>query len=101
MKPLLTLGTIVLAIATAKMPARAAWCVTQESGFFAVCPLIAPPVEQPKSRPVHVAKRQHHIDPNEKAAPAKPPPALPPRIDPETALHAPASVNVSVQASTK
>ncbi len=94
MKPLLSLGTIVLAIAAAKMPAAAAWCITQDAGFVPVCPPTAPPVEQPKSRPVHVAKRQHRIDTDEKAPPAKPPPALPPRIDTEAALHAPAGASL-------
>lgn len=92
MKPLLSLGTIALAIAAATMPSKAASCVTQFFGnLFDACPPTAPPVEQPKPRqaPVHVTKRERHSDQDEKAPPAKAPPALPPRIDSETALHAP------------
>ncbi len=107
MKPLLSLGTVVLAIGVTTMPAGAEACATQDFGSaFAVCPPSIPPVEQPKSRPApahvaHVAKRQRHIDLDEKAPPAKPPPALPSRIDGETALHAPAGAGVSAQAEAK
>ncbi len=89
MKPLLRIGTIMLGISAATMPAKAEWCLTQNFGnLFAVCPPTAPPVEQPKVRqaPVHLVKRQHRVERDEKAPPAKPPPALPPRIDSETGL---------------
>ncbi len=109
MKPLLTLGTIMLAIGAATTPARAGLCVHLSFGeLIAECPPATPPVEQPKLRRIHLAKRQHHSDPDEnhsdpdeKAPPLKPPPALPPRVDSETVANAPVGEGGSAQASTK
>jgi hypothetical protein len=106
MKSLLTLGTIVLAIAAATTPARAGWCLALSFGeLIAECPPAVPPVELPKLRRMHVATRQHHSDQdhdqNEKAPPLKPPPALPPRSDSEMALQAPAGTGLSAQAKAK
>ncbi len=94
MKPLLSLGTIVLAVAAATMQARAEGCVPPILAVFVACPPTTP--SQPPA-PV-VAKRR---DQDEKAPPAKPPPALPPRIDSEMTLHAPVSAGGSAQAKAK